>query len=323
MRIITLLYSLLLLYIIAALIFWGISLNKQSNMIFRNEVALLKKNIDSTRQKDRYSTEYDALEQKANLREHQYLGEGATFFIVILIGAAVVYSSIRSNHKLSQQQKNFILSITHELKSPIAAIKLNLETLTKRELDKSKQQMLLERSIKETNRLNDLCSNLLIASQMEHKDFKSSEENIDLSELADNCITEAQHRNPKHLFQSDIEPGCFVLGDKLLLQLLINNLLENAAKYSATGSEIKTTLQRNDENIIIAIADNGIGIPNEEKKKIFQKFYRVGNEDTRATKGTGLGLYLIEKIIRKHKGDIQVLDNKPAGSIFEVTLNAG
>lgn len=321
MRVITLLYVLLLLYIVSALVFWGISLNRQSNLILQNEVALLRKDIDSTSQPEKYREAYLILTNNANIRQHQYLGEGATFLAIILIGASVVYSSIRSNHKLTLQQKNFMLSITHELKSPLAAIKLNLQTLGRRTLDDDKKAMLLERSIAETDRLNDLCSNLLIASQMESKEFKSSEEKLNFTELVEACIQENRQRNSRHRYVEQLEQDCNTVGDQLLLQLMVNNLLENAAKYAPASTDISISLKKQDDHLWLTIADEGMGIPNHEKQKIFHKFYRVGNEETRKTKGTGLGLYLTEKIINWHKGSVVVRDNEPKGTIFEVSLN--
>ncbi len=321
MRVITLLYVLLLLYIVSALVFWGLSLNKQSNLILQNEIELLQKNIDSTANPEKYKEAYQALNNNANMRQHQYLGEGTTFLAIILIGAGVVYSSIRSNHKLSLQQKNFMLSITHELKSPLAAIKLNLQTLGRRTLDDDKKTLLLDRSIAETDRLNDLCSNLLIASQMESKEFRSAEEKLNFTILVETAVQENKLRNPRHHYVAQLEPDCFTVGDKLLLQMMVNNILENAAKYAPSATEITISLKNSDDHLVLTIADEGIGIPNDEKQKIFHKFYRVGSEETRKTKGTGLGLYLTEKIINRHKGSVVIRDNEPAGAVFEVTLN--
>jgi len=321
MRVITLLYVLLLLYVVSALVFWGISLNRQSNLILQNEIALLRKDIDSTANPEKYREAYLALANNDNMRQHQYLGEGATFLAIILIGAGVVYSSIRSNHKLALQQKNFMLSITHELKSPLAAIKLNLQTLGRRALDDDKKTLLLDRSIAETDRLNDLCSNLLITSQMESKEFKSSEEKLNFTWLVEGCVQENRQRNSRHRYIEQLEQDCFTVGDKLLLQLMVNNLLENAAKYAPASTDITISLKNHDDHLLLAIADEGIGIPNDEKQKIFHKFYRVGSEETRKTKGTGLGLYLTEKIINRHKGSVVVRDNEPKGAVFEVSLN--
>ncbi len=320
MRLITILYFLLLFYIIAALVFWGISLHKQNQIILQHEQETLHLSVDSLKHPEQYKKEFTASSERANSRTNQYLGEGATFLIIILIGAGVVYSSVRSNHKLSRQQNNFMLSITHELKSPIAAIKLNLQTMARRQLNEQTQHQLIDRSIKEANRLNDLCNNLLLASQMESSKFKPAEERIDLSELATESFEEFQLRG-RNNFKANIDEGCFTHGDRLLWKLAINNLLENAVKYSPADTTITLSLYQNDDDLIIKIEDEGIGISDEEKGKIFGKFYRVGNEESRKTKGTGLGLYLTSKIVAQHKARITVTDNSPTGTVFEITLN--
>ncbi|HKZ68391.1 MAG TPA: sensor histidine kinase, partial [Chitinophagaceae bacterium] len=119
-------------------------------------------------------------------------------------------------------------------------------------------------------------------------------------------------------FSEHIQPDAEVKGDPLLLQILINNLLENAIKYSSKESPIAATLKITDSVLQLEIADEGPGIPDEEKKKIFTKFYRIGSEAIRKTKGTGLGLYLCSKIADDHNADILVTNNTPHGSIFVV-----
>ncbi len=107
-----------------------------------------------------------------------------------------------------------------------------------------------------------------------------------------------------------------------LWRLAINNLLENAVKYAPSDSAITVELLRQDEELVLSVADEGEGIPDEEKGKIFRKFYRIGNENSRKTKGTGLGLYLTSKIIQQFKGAILVRNNAPKGSVFEITAPA-
>lgn len=321
MRVISFLYFLLLIYIIAAILFWGVSLNKQSGLIVSNEIDALHTHIDSVARPVDYQKALLAIKERENTRKRQYLGEGATFLAIILIGAGVVYSSIRSNHLLSRQQSNFILSVTHELKSPIAAVKLNLQTMARRKLNEETQMQLINRSVQEANRLDDLCNNLLLASQMESRHFKSTDERINLSEVASECIQAYEHRS-KNVFVSEIEDDCFTVGDRLLWKLTINNLLENAVKYTPVETKVTLQLSRQDDEVVLVIADEGQGIPDEEKGKIFKKFYRIGNENSRKTKGTGLGLYLTSKIVQQFKGSILVRDNVPQGTVFEITVVA-
>ncbi|PSK94860.1 sensor histidine kinase [Taibaiella chishuiensis] len=321
MRIISFLYFFLLTYIIAALVFWGISLNKQNEVIFSNEIETLQVKVDSVARPEAYRKAYAMIKERENSRKRQYLGEGATFLAIIMIGAGVVYSSIRSSHLLSRQQTNFILSVTHELKSPIAAMKLNLQTMARRKLNEETQQQLITRSVNEANRLDDLCNNLLLASQIESRHFKPADERFDLSEVVEECVTAYIHRD-KQQFMIKLEDECFTSGDRFLWKLAINNLLENAAKYAPQDTLVTVELQRQDDELVLSIADEGEGIPDEEKAKIFRKFYRIGNENSRKTKGTGLGLYLTSKIIQQFKGAILVRNNTPKGSVFEITAPA-
>lgn len=319
MKFFTTVYVLLLCYIIAALSFWWISLGKQSMVIFNQEMNTLKQSVDSNRVPVLYARKQSEIEERKHMRSSQYIGEGVTFLVVILIGAAVVYNSFRRSVKLSKQQRNFMLSVTHELKSPIAAMKLSMQTMQKHRLEEEKQKQLLARCVHEADRLNDLCNNILIASQMEGGLYENAPERIDFSQLLQHCFDVYNARYPNR-FTAVITDGIGVLGDELLLQLAINNLLENAVKYTPASELIKVVLQRNDNKVLLQIMDKGIGITDEEKKKVFEKFYRIGSEETRKTKGTGLGLYLTKMIVQQTKGTILVKDNKPSGSIFEITL---
>lgn len=319
MRVFTTIYIILLVYIIAALVFWGISLQKQNEQLFEQQVIVLNNLVDNNKYPAAYNEQLTKLERKRSAHIKQYVGEGATFLIVILIGAVVVYTSFARRIKLSRQQNNFMLSVTHELKSPIAAMKLNLQTLERHHLNEDKRKELLDRCIKESNRLNDLCNNMLFASQLEGRQYKAARELFDLSELLEDAVADYAARYPRN-FEQDITPGCKITGDKVMIHMAINNLLENAVKYTPADKPVLITLEEKNGNFILSIIDQGTGIPDNEKKNIFNKFYRVGNEESRKAKGTGLGLYLTNKIVLQHKGRIIVKNNTPSGSVFEICL---
>lgn len=254
-------------------------------------------------------------------RTAQYISEGITFVIVTFIGALFVYRSVRKQFLLTKQQQNFMMAVTHELKTPIAIVNLNLETLQKRKLDEEKQQRLISTTLKEADRLNDLTTNILVASQLE-SNYSPENEHVELTELTEKCITVFKNRYPERNIAKNIEEGIVINGDRLLLQLLINNLLDNAAKYSPKEKNIFVELKHQDKKIVLKFADEGIGIEDKEKKKIFDIFYRSGNEAIRKTKGTGLGLYLCKRISENHRGKIKVIDNKPSGSIFIIEFTS-
>ncbi|MBK8606582.1 MAG: two-component sensor histidine kinase [Chitinophagaceae bacterium] len=317
----TVIYWMLLIYIIAALAWWFISLEKQNNRIAQLQYQSINpdKNSLSVLQ---YGDKVFAIDNETKRNTGKYIAEGITFLILILIGAVFVYRSISRQLKIQQQQQNFMMAITHELKTPISVARLNLETLQKYNLDEEKKQKIIRTTLDETSRLDFLTNNILVAAQLENSNFKAEKEELDLTALLKDCIRQFSNRFPERIFVEDIEDDTDIKGDSLLLQMLINNLLENATKYSPKESPISTILKRTKVGIELQIKDQGIGIEETEKAKIFNKFYRIGSEATRKTKGTGLGLYLCRKIARDHNGDITMTNNEPQGSIFAVTFKS-
>lgn len=315
------LHLLLLVYIFAALSFWWLSLEKQSRIIYDQEMITANEHFAADRDAHRYQNQTKQIQLRKSKRSKQYLGEGLTFLFVILVGSSIVYTTYRFNNKLSRQQNNFMLSVTHELKSPIAAMKLTLQTLQKHKLDEDKQQQLLKRCIVESDRLNELCNNILIASQMEGGQYQKERQTISVSEVVQQAFDSYQNRYPGR-FVAEINPDISADTDKMLLQLAINNVLENAVKYTPKEKPIIVALQRQNGHCVLAVKDFGPGIADAEKKKIFHQFYRVGDENTRKAKGTGLGLYLSKKIMKSLKGSIVVKDNLPNGSVFEISIPA-
>lgn len=251
----------------------------------------------------------------------QYIGEGVTFFLVILAGAIYIFRSVRRQLKQSLQQQNFMIAITHELKTPIAVAQLNLETLQKRKLDESQQQRLIQNTLQETVRLNALCNNMLLSSQIDAGGYRMTNEEINFSQLIENCIHEFKMRFPNKPFILTIENEIFIYGDELLLQMAVNNLIDNAIKYSPKLSPVKVTLNQK-EYILFTVSDEGNGIKDDDKKKVFEKFYRAGNTATKSAKGTGLGLYLTHKVIKAHHGTINIQDQLPSGTVFSVLLKS-
>ena len=154
------------------------------------------------------------------------------FLVVILAGAVFLRSAVMREVRIQRQQQNFMMAITHELKTPIAVTKLNLETLQKRKLDEAQQQKLIQNTIQENNRMNALCNNILLVSQIEDKRYHITKEDIELSELVKECINDFGNRFPQRHYIPDIADNILIKGDKFLLQLAVNNLIDNATKYS-------------------------------------------------------------------------------------------
>lgn len=313
---ITIVYWFLLLYIIVALVFWFIELQQQNEKmtnLLLNELRHDEANY--------YNKVAGILDEKKR-KTAQFIGEGSIFLALIIFGAVYVYRIIRKRLRLSLQQQNFMMAVTHELKTPIAVARLNLETLQKRKLEDQQQQKLIHITLQEVNRLNSLCNNILLASQLDAGEYKISKNEFDLSELAERVFSEFNERNPNRLLRGHFEDGLFVTGEKLLLEVLMSNLIENALKYSSKNDAVDVDLFNDNKGIHFRVKDEGPGIAEDEREKIFEKFYRVGNESTRTAKGTGLGLYLCKQIAKDHNATISVHNNDKNGSVFTVTFKA-
>ena len=312
LALITVVYWFLLVYIVVALIFWYLELNKQNQQMYEYRLEQLHKDAPG------YGKVIDEIQTAKDKKTSQYIGEGSVFLLLILVGAVFVYRATRRQFILSRQQQNFMMAITHELKTPIAVARLNVETLQKRRLEEAQQQKLISNTLLEVNRLNTLTNNVLVASQLETGAYQLNKQQINVSRIAIEAVHEFQNRFPQRSIEVDIQPGIYMQGEDTLIQLLLNNLLDNAVKYSPKESPVKLLLNSEGKHVIIQVIDEGIGIPAEEKKKVFEKFYRVGSEETRTAKGTGLGLFLSKKIVHDFRGSITITDNVPKGSIFTV-----
>jgi two-component system sensor histidine kinase CiaH len=158
----------------------------------------------------------------------------------------------------------------------------------------------------------------MLASQMEEINFQRDNEDINLADIVETVASDYKNRFPQRTIEASADKDVFIQGDELLLQIALSNLIDNALKYAPKESPVYVDLMDEDDLLQIKVSDEGPGVPDEEKKRIFEKFYRSGTENTRKAKGTGLGLYLTKKIIRDHNGDIFVIDNTPHGSIFVI-----
>ncbi len=307
-------YWVLLAYIIAALVWWFVALNKQNKQMAIYKMQQLNTTSIS------YTKDIQQLKNQQKRKTFQYLGEGITFFLLILAGAIFIFRAVRKQLRFSKEQQHFMMALTHELKTPIAVATLNLETLQKRKLEEPQQQKLIQNTLQEANRLNSLCNNMLLSSQIDASNYSLTNEDVNLSELLETSIAEYKNRFSSHQFIKNINENNFIIGDRMLLQIAVNNLIDNAIKYSPKESEILINLFVRNNQTTLQVIDKGKGISQLDKQKIFDKFYRVGNAATKGAKGTGLGLYLTKNIIGKHKGNISVTDNLPNGSNFEIVL---
>ena len=315
LKLINYIYWFLLLYLLAALAWWYIELMQQNDILFNYQKSQISVSLNGESQSKLYVLQ-DARDRNAK----QYLGEGLTFMIITIIGAVFIYGVVRRQISLQIQQQNFMMAVTHELKTPIAATKLSLETLKRHKLDEAKQHEILTGAINETERLNALCNNILLSSQLESGGYIVTKHEFDFSAMVASAVDEFKKRYPSREINMEVMEKINFFGEEFLIRLVLNNLLENAVKYTPATTPLTVKLIKTPHDIDLLVKDQGPGIPDNEKEKIFEKFYRIGNESTRTSKGTGLGLYLSNKIIKDHHGRIALENNLPSGSVFKITL---
>ncbi len=315
----TIAYTVLFLYVVIAIGFWGYTLQSKSDEILEleNKIAMLQRT--SIGEAAYEKAIFEASDERQR-RRNQYWGEGATFLLVILISAYFVYRAFHRQLKLTKLQRNFMMSVTHELKTPLAGVILNIQTMLRRKIAPDIQEKLLKSSEREAKRLSNLCNNILVSTQLEDGGRQLYQSECDIGDVAMQTADEFMETIEQRelIVDSALEEVHTVKGDAGLWQLVISNLLQNAHKYSPIEKPITLKIFNKGTKVFVQIIDEGNGIPDEEKKLIFNKFYRIGNEDTRNSQGTGVGLFLVKKVIALFKNDIRVRNNEPCGSIFEI-----
>ncbi len=262
---------------------------------------------------------YSILAHMEVRKKRMYLLEGVVMISLLFWGIIWIYRNLNNRLKLKRQQGNFMLSITHELKTPLTSIKLYLETLQKRQLNKEQTDTIVQNSLADVTRLRDLVDNILLAAQLDTHKYEVQEFEINLSELVERTVERfSLPRNLQSRLRLNIEKEVYHTTDAAALEMVLSNLLSNALKYSPAEGTISVVLRTDNQSTVISISDEGGGILDKEKETVFTKFYRTGDELTRKTKGTGLGLFIVKNLMHLLKGEIRVRDNKPVGTIFEL-----
>jgi len=247
------------------------------------------------------------------------IGEGSVFLVLLLFGLLKIKSSIKKEIKMAQQQHNFMLSVTHELKTPIAANKLYLQTLLKHQLTEEKRAELMHKAIEETNRLESLVEQILTASRLEQKEFSLQKERFDLHACLSELIR-VQEKRFNMQIALDLEEPFTIVTDRVVFTTICNNLIDNAHKYGLTEKGIHISATKDELYARIQIRDFGKGIPHEHQKFIFKKFVRLENEETRSTKGTGLGLYIAYEFTKALGGQLRMIPADGPGASFEILI---
>ena len=264
----------------------------------------------------------DQTQEDTSRRIIMIIGEGGVFILILMAGFWKIQQSIAKEIQLSQRQNNFMLSITHELKTPLTSTQLALQTLKKRNLNTEVRENLIAKALNANQRLSSLIDNIINASRLESNDFTPRREIFPL-----NAFLQGKTEELKIIYeQASIALICevdIINADAYMLETIFNNLLENAIKYSDENPKIEIAVKNKGQMTEITIADQGVGISAQEKTQIFKKFYRVGNEISRSQKGSGLGLFITSEFVQLHKGRIKCENNNPKGTKFIIELPHG
>lgn len=264
---------------------------------------------------------YDTIEQRRIRTVYMYGAEGLVMLLLLMWGIIWIYRSLYARLDLNRQQNNFMLSITHELKTPLASAKLYIETLLKRDLDREQSKQILTNSHSELVRLKDLVNNILMAAQLENHHYRLMKTEINLTQVCKEVFDKfTQPRNLSERFVFQSEEDVFIEADSLAIETIVSNLISNAYKYGGENGKVKLSIVKQEKGIVLSVADEGQGINEEDKRHLFKRFYRSGNEETRKSKGTGLGLFIVKNLLNLMDADISVRNNQPQGTIFEITF---
>ncbi len=260
-----------------------------------------------------------------NLREVALLVFGIIFFALIITGLILNTIFLVREIRRNEQHDAFLNAVTHELKTPIASIKLYLETLKARDLDKAKRDEFYDIMLADNQRLLGTVDQVLQASRTREKQRLMNLAEIDLGELVGETIRtvrEQQHLDETAIRFSTPSDRILVIGDRSELRTAVTNLLDNAIKYSIGPPKISVRIGSGGAKTAeIYIKDNGVGLTRSDLKRVFKRFYRVPNATDTAAKGTGLGLAIVRSIIDKHGGRVRAESNGPGkGSTFFIQL---
>ncbi len=252
------------------------------------------------------------------------LSTGTVSLTLMIVGTALYLTLSIKAINLMHRQSNFIDSVTHELKSPIASLKLYLQTLNRRNLAPAEQEVFFKDMLQDVERLDQLINHLLDVARIEKDRTVPQPEELRLDEIIARCATMVSNRyqRPAETIELETKPT-IVNASRVDLELIFRNLIDNGMKYAnEEDPRVNVEIQPDGENkVLVRVADNGRGIPHSLRHLIFGRFVRLGSELEREKPGTGLGLYIVRTMIGRLGGKIRIRDREPGpGTIFEVQL---
>ena len=251
------------------------------------------------------------------------LAIGTTLLVLVMVGVVLYLTIAVKQISLNQRQSNFIDSVTHELKSPIASLKLYLQTLGRRSMTEAQQADFYRFMLEDLDRLDTLINHLLDAARLDHAPADQEFADVPLAELLDNCAKTVclRHRLPPEAVTVSASPSR-VRARPLDLEIVFRNLIDNAVKYSGPRPQVRVESWTDGQGTVVTrVTDEGPGIPAKLRRKIFGRFVRLGSELERSQSGTGLGLYIVRTLVGRMRGKISVRGRIPQpGTVFEVEL---
>ena len=249
------------------------------------------------------------------------LSVGTSLFVLLLAGVIVYLVHSIKSVNLNRRQSNFVDSVTHELKSPLASLKLYLQTLGRRNLSEQEQQDFVKFMLEDVERLDTLITHLLAVGNIDQSSANKENEPVKLDEMVRDVAESVclRHRVGSDIIQLHLQP-CVVQSNRVDLDMILSNLIDNAIKYAGEQPVVSVDLQSNTTFAVLKVADNGPGIPRHMRRKVFGRFVRLGSELEREKPGTGLGLYIVTTLVRSMGGNIDVTDSQLGGALFTVTL---
>ncbi len=249
---------------------------------------------------------------------------GGVVSALLLVGLGLLLAWLVREMRFNQRQQAFLDAVTHEMKTPLASLRLYLDTLARHDPAPERRREFLGRMGEDVDRLHHTVEQILVAARAEER--KPLRERVDLREVLLDCAAEvrARHHLPEEAIQLHGAGPCPVWGDATEFGMIFGNLVENAVKYSESPVEVRVDLRPSEDGrVAVEITDRGIGIPAEDLSKIFQRFYRAGRDVQRKAAGLGLGLFIVRSLVRRHGGRVWARsDGVGRGSRFVVTLRA-
>ena len=294
---------------LAALTWWTVLLHRGQSELSKARERILQLEYDRVYGVKDFdiSTLSDLSDIRAETTSFYYMihGEAVVFAIALILGIFYLYRLYKKEISVASLQKNFLLSITHELNSPLTSIKLVFETLKRRVLNKEQVDQLSNNGLQETIRLESLVDKLLFGAKLESS-YSFHMESTDMNKFLDHIISRYQKQFTQYTFNLESDTSLTREIDKEAITIMINNLIENAIKYSPIQTNINVRLSEKNGKALISVNDEGVGVDKKDMPFIFDQFYRSGSEETRTTKGTGIGLYISQQIAKAHNSKLNV-----------------